>query len=72
MLTATDGETGYRLAREKRPQAIVLDLMLPRLSGYDVCRRLRAEGVDTPILMPTRAARKPTASSASISAPMTM
>ncbi len=53
VLTATDGETGYRLAREKRPQAIVLDLMLPRLSGYDVCRRLRAEGVDTPILMLT-------------------
>ena len=53
VLTATDGETGYRLAREQRPDVVVLDLMLPRMSGYEVCRKLRAEGVQTPILMLT-------------------
>ena len=53
VLTATDGETGYRLTREKNPDVIVLDLMLPRMSGYEVCRKLRSEGVQTPILMLT-------------------
>jgi DNA-binding response OmpR family regulator len=53
VLTATDGETGYRLAREKSPEVVVLDLMLPRMSGYEVCRKLRADGVQTPILMLT-------------------
>ena len=53
VLTASDGETGYRLARDKRPDVIVLDLMLPRMSGYEVCRKLRAEGVATPILLLT-------------------
>jgi DNA-binding response OmpR family regulator len=53
VLTATDGEVGYRLAREKRPDVVVLDLMLPRMSGYEVCRKLRADGVQTPILMLT-------------------
>jgi len=53
VLTAGDGEAGYRLAREKRPDVIVLDLMLPRMSGYEVCRKLRAEGVQTPIIMLT-------------------
>lgn len=50
---ASDGETGYRLAREWKPDLVILDLMLPRLSGYDVCRKLRADGVATPILMLT-------------------
>ena len=53
VLTATDGETGYQLIRDKRPDLVVLDLMLPRLSGYEVCRKLRSSGVDTPILMLT-------------------
>ena len=53
VVTATDGEVGYRLAREKNPDVIVLDLMLPRMSGYEVCRKLRAEGVETPIIMLT-------------------
>ena len=39
VLTATDGETGYELIRDKHPDLVVLDLMLPRLSGYEVCRR---------------------------------
>jgi len=53
VLTATDGETGYRLTREQHPDVVVLDLMLPRMSGYEVCRKLRAEGVQTPIVMLT-------------------
>ena len=53
VVTAADGEAGYRLAREKSPNLILLDLMLPRMSGYEVCRKLRAEGVDTPIIMLT-------------------
>jgi DNA-binding response OmpR family regulator len=53
VLTATDGETGYRLAREKRPEVVVLDLMLPRMSGYEVCRKLRADGLQIPILVLT-------------------
>jgi DNA-binding response OmpR family regulator len=53
VLTASDGETGYRIARERPPDLIVLDLMLPRMSGYEVCRKLRGQGVQTPIVMLT-------------------
>jgi DNA-binding response OmpR family regulator len=53
VLTATDGQTGYALIHEKRPDLIILDLMLPKLSGYEICRKVRAEGIQTPILMLT-------------------
>jgi len=53
VLTAEDGETGYRLVRDRKPDLLILDLMLPRTSGYDLCRRLRAERVEIPILMLT-------------------
>jgi DNA-binding response OmpR family regulator len=53
VLTATDGEAGYRLLREEKPDLIILDLMLPKLSGYEICRKLRSEGLTTPILMLT-------------------
>jgi len=53
VLTAADGETGYRLIREQKPEVVILDLMLPRLSGYEVCRRLREGGNQVPILMLT-------------------
>jgi DNA-binding response OmpR family regulator len=53
VLTATDGESGYRVIREKKPDLVVLDLMLPRMSGYELCRKVRGEGVSTPILMLT-------------------
>ena len=49
--TASDGDAGYRLARETKPDLIVLDLMLPRMSGYEVCRKLRADGLRVPILI---------------------
>ncbi len=53
VLTAADGEHGLSQTRTARPDLIVLDLMLPRMSGYEVCRKLRAEGVMTPIVMLT-------------------
>ena len=53
VLTATDGEAGYRLIQEQKPDLIILDLMLPKLSGYEVCRKVRDEGGTTPILMLT-------------------
>lgn len=48
---ATDGVYGLELARTDCFAAIILDLMLPSLNGYQICRRLRHEGVDTPILV---------------------
>ncbi|MCH0540409.1 response regulator transcription factor [Streptomyces sp. MUM 203J] len=50
---ARDGVTGLHLAREHPYNAVLLDLMLPGLSGYRVCARLRAEGNDVPVLMLT-------------------
>ena len=50
--TATDGEAGYKQQIHK-PDLIVLDLMLPRMNGLELCRKIRAEGVRTPILMLT-------------------
>ena len=51
--TAADGEQGLWLAREVDYDAIVLDIMLPVLNGYVVCRTLREEGRWTPVLMLT-------------------
>jgi two-component system OmpR family response regulator len=51
--TATDGLTGYLLARDEHFDVIVLDVMLPGRNGYQVCERLRTDGVTTPILMLT-------------------
>ena len=48
---AADGEVGYRLICDTQPDLILLDLMLPGLSGYELCRRVRAAGLLTPILM---------------------
>jgi two-component system, OmpR family, response regulator len=51
--TARDGWSGYLAAVDDDFDVIVLDIMLPRLNGYEVCRRLRAEDVRTPILVLT-------------------
>ena len=53
VITATDGETGYNMQRERKPDLILLDLMLPRMSGLEFCRKLRGEGIETPVLMLT-------------------
>ena len=51
--TAADGEEGLRAALEDRPDLIVLDLMLPKINGYEICRLVREEGFDMPIIMLT-------------------
>ena len=53
VLTATRGEAALDLARTQGPDLIILDVMLPGLSGFDVCRELRRTGVETPIIMLT-------------------
>jgi DNA-binding response OmpR family regulator len=53
VITAADGETGYNMQRERKPDLILLDLMLPRMSGFEFCRKLRGEGIQTPVLMLT-------------------
>jgi two-component system alkaline phosphatase synthesis response regulator PhoP len=50
---ARDGEAGLKLAREASPDVVILDVMLPKMSGLDVCKRLRAEGSALPIIMLT-------------------
>ncbi|RLQ97968.1 response regulator transcription factor [Falsibacillus albus] len=52
-LTAPDGEQGKVLAIEQHPDLIILDLMLPKLDGIEVCKELRQQKVMTPILMLT-------------------
>ena len=52
-IEAYDGQTGLQLAREQNPDLILLDLMLPRMNGFDVCKQLRAEGCAIPIIMLT-------------------
>jgi DNA-binding response OmpR family regulator len=52
VLAAYDGQQAVELARRKQPDLIVLDLMLPRMDGMDVCRTLRAES-PAPIIMLT-------------------
>ena len=52
---ADNGRDGYRLAKDGGFQLIVLDILLPGLNGLEICRKLRAEGVGTPILMLTAA-----------------
>jgi two-component system alkaline phosphatase synthesis response regulator PhoP len=51
--TATDGETGLKKASEESFDVVILDVMLPKLSGFEVCRRLRTRGADFAILMLT-------------------
>jgi len=50
--TAADGEVGLELARSQKPDLIVLDLMLPKMDGFEICRILRQES-NVPILMLT-------------------
>ena len=50
---ARDGAAGLRMAEERSHDLVILDVMLPRMSGLDVCRQLRSSGNDTPIIMLT-------------------
>jgi len=51
--TAADGDAGLKAALAIRPDLIILDLMLPKVNGYEICRFLREEQLDMPILMLT-------------------
>jgi two-component system alkaline phosphatase synthesis response regulator PhoP len=51
--TASDGETGLRLAQSQPFHLVILDVMLPRKSGLEVCRELRKSGSKVPVLMLT-------------------
>jgi len=53
VLTATNGEEGLQQALAAKPDLVILDLMLPRRSGLDVCRELRARAPAVPIIMLT-------------------
>lgn len=48
--TAADGEEAYAAIRERSPDLVVLDILLPRLNGFEICKRLRRDGNDVPIL----------------------
>src|SRR5215210_6902790 len=50
---ARDGQEGLKKASTEKPDIILLDVMLPLMSGIDVCRTLRTRGIETPILMLT-------------------
>jgi DNA-binding response OmpR family regulator len=50
---AHDGLTGLTMARETSPDLLVLDWMLPGLTGLEICRRLRATGIDVPVILLT-------------------
>ena len=52
-IEALDGKTGLQLALEQDPDLILLDLMLPEMNGFDVCRSLREQGRTTPVIMLT-------------------
>jgi DNA-binding response OmpR family regulator len=51
--TAKDGESGLNEALNSKPDLILLDIMLPGINGYEICRLIRAEGLDMPIIMLT-------------------
>lgn len=52
-LEAYDGKTGLQIALEKNPDLILLDLMLPKMDGFEVCKAIRAQNRSTPIIMLT-------------------
>ena len=57
-LEAYDGPTGLQLALEQDPDLILLDLMLPGMDGFEVCRQVRESGSSTPIIMLTARAQE--------------
>jgi len=52
-VAATNGEDALALALSDAPDLVLLDVMMPRMSGWDVCRELRRRGVDVPVIMLT-------------------
>ncbi|MGH7494123.1 MAG: response regulator transcription factor [bacterium] len=56
--TARTGPEGFRLAKESQPDLLILDLMLPGMSGMEICKNLREEGIKTPVIMLTSKAEE--------------
>lgn len=52
-MEAYDGQAGLQLALEQDPDLILLDLMLPKMDGFEVCKTLREQGRTTPVIMLT-------------------
>ncbi len=59
VITAEDGETGYAAIAEGKPDLIILDIMIPKMDGFTLCQKLRAEGDATPVLMLTARGEEP-------------
>ena len=53
VIAAYDGEAGYQKALEEKPDLVILDLMLPKRNGYEVCKSLKKEIPDLPIIILT-------------------
>jgi len=53
VVTAADGEAGLNAALDSKPDLIILDIMLPKINGYEICRLIRKEKLDMPIIMLT-------------------
>ena len=53
VISAEDGLKGLEMARELKPDLLVLDVMLPSIDGFEICRRVRQEGIVSPVLMLT-------------------
>ena len=53
VVTAADGAAGLEKARSEKPDLMILDIMMPKLSGLEVCKTLRGEGFEKPIIMLT-------------------
>jgi DNA-binding response OmpR family regulator len=53
VLIASRGDTGVEMAIEEQPDLVLLDIMLPGMNGFDVCRELRRKGFDAPVIMLT-------------------
>src|SRR5512137_1357370 len=53
VITASDGEKGLEAALNAKPDLILLDIMLPKINGYEICRQIREQKLDMPIIMLT-------------------
>jgi len=56
--SAKSGQEGYQLAKESAPDLLILDLMLPGMSGLEICKRIRDEGMKMPVIMLTAKAEE--------------
>jgi DNA-binding response OmpR family regulator len=71
VITATNGDDGLTKAIRSGPNVVILDVMLPKLNGFDLCRSLAEKGVVVPILILTARGAESDKGSDSSSAPTT-